>query len=331
MTADLKFGLTLANRSVVLGNGDATQLIDLAVAAEESGQFDSVWVGDSLFVNPRLDSLTLLAAIAGRTERVLIGPACMGSFALRNPLTFAYEWASLDRIAEGRTVLIACVGGGKGADWEAEASALGVPGKQRRRRMLEHIEVLRTLWRDDHATFDGEFFQFHGLTLEPKPAREVTPIWLATNAQRLGSTPNETADVPKGLQRVARLADGWMTHSTTPEGFASSWQTIRQLATEHGRDADALGNCLYHNINVNDDLTVARKEAKRFLDEYYASDFSDERVEAWAALGDPDRCIENLRQYRGSGVERITVRLCADDQFGQLERLVTEVLPHVNA
>ena len=57
---------------------------------------DSVWCGDALFVNRRLDALTLLAAVAGRTERVLLGPACMGSFALRDPLVFAYEWASLD-------------------------------------------------------------------------------------------------------------------------------------------------------------------------------------------------------------------------------------------
>ena len=57
---------------------------------------------------------TLLAAVAGRTERVLLGPACMGSFALRNPLVFAYEWASLDVLSNGRTRLVACAGGGAG-------------------------------------------------------------------------------------------------------------------------------------------------------------------------------------------------------------------------
>src|SRR5262249_34725239 len=62
-------------------------------AVEACPALDSVWCGDALFVNRRLDALTLLAAVAGRTERVLLGPACMGSFALRNPLVFAYEWA----------------------------------------------------------------------------------------------------------------------------------------------------------------------------------------------------------------------------------------------
>ena len=91
---------------------------------------DSVWCGDALFVNRRLDALTLLAAVAGRTERVLLGPACMGSFALRNPLVFAYEWASLDVLSNGRTRLVACAGGGAGPLWEAETAALGIRARR---------------------------------------------------------------------------------------------------------------------------------------------------------------------------------------------------------
>jgi alkanesulfonate monooxygenase SsuD/methylene tetrahydromethanopterin reductase-like flavin-dependent oxidoreductase (luciferase family) len=101
----MNFGITLSNRAVPLGLCGARDLIALADAVEASPVLDSVWCGDALFVNPRLDALTLLAAVAGRTERVLIGPACMGSFALRNPLVFAYEWASLDVLSNGRTRL----------------------------------------------------------------------------------------------------------------------------------------------------------------------------------------------------------------------------------
>ena len=100
----MNFGITLSNRAVPLGLCSARDLLALADAVEACPVLDSVWCGDALFVNPRLDALTLLAAVAGRTERVLIGPACMGSFALRNPLIFAYEWASLDVLSNGRTV-----------------------------------------------------------------------------------------------------------------------------------------------------------------------------------------------------------------------------------
>jgi alkanesulfonate monooxygenase SsuD/methylene tetrahydromethanopterin reductase-like flavin-dependent oxidoreductase (luciferase family) len=156
--APLAFGLTLANRGLLLGITTPAQLLDLAERAEASGQFDSVWVGDSLFAKPRLDALTLLAAIAGRTKRLRLGPACLASFPLRNPLVFAYEWASLDQISGGRTALIVCAGGGSAGDWEAEARALGVPVKERQRRLEEHVAILRRLWSEDHVSFEGRFF-----------------------------------------------------------------------------------------------------------------------------------------------------------------------------
>ena len=132
---------------------------------------DSVWCGDALFVNRRLDALTLLAAVAGRTERVLLGPACMGSFALRDPMVFAYEWASLDVISNGRTRLVACAGGGAGPLWEAESAAMGINPDDRRKHMIENMHVLRHLWTKDNEPFEGKFVKFAGLTLEPKPIR----------------------------------------------------------------------------------------------------------------------------------------------------------------
>src|SRR5262249_955966 len=75
---------------------------------------------------PSSRRLDAACGVAGRTERVLIGPACMGSFALRNPLVFAYEWASLDVLSNGRTRLVVCAGGGAGPLWEAEGAAIGI-------------------------------------------------------------------------------------------------------------------------------------------------------------------------------------------------------------
>lgn len=324
----LSFGLTLANRGVLLGINSPADLLDLATRAEDSGQFDSVWVGDSLFAKPRLDALTLLAAIAGRTSRLLLGPACMASFPLRNPLVFAYEWASLDQLANGRTRLIVCAGGGSAGDWEAEARALGVPVKERQRRLEEHVAILRRLWSEDDVSFEGQFFTFEHITLEPKPKQQPCPIWLANNPWTVKPEP---ARVERALRRVGRFADGWQTHSLRPEVFAEYWQTIQRYTREEGRDPSLLDNCLYHNINVNPDREAAFEETKRFLDAYYSANFSRERVEAWSALGSPEECIENLRSFRGSGVRRITLRLCSWDQRGQFEKVVRDVLPYVTA
>src|SRR6187200_2908874 len=131
----MNFGITLSNRGVLVGLCTTRDLLALADAVEAAPVLDSVWCGDALFVNRRLDALTLLAAVAGRTERVLLGPACMGSFALRNPMVLAYEWASLDVLSAGRTRMVACSGGGAGPEWEAETRAMGYKAEDRHKVM----------------------------------------------------------------------------------------------------------------------------------------------------------------------------------------------------
>jgi alkanesulfonate monooxygenase SsuD/methylene tetrahydromethanopterin reductase-like flavin-dependent oxidoreductase (luciferase family) len=326
----VQFGITLSNRGVLVGLCSARDLLVLADAVEASPLMDSIWSGDALFVNRRLDALTLLAAVAGRTERVLIGPACMGSFALRNPLVFAYEWASLDVLSGGRTRLVACAGGGAGPLWEAEGAALGVAPGERRKRMIENIAVLRHLWSSDGAPFDGEFTRFSGVTLEPKPLQRPCPIWLATNAERLSRGQADSGGSPLALARVGKVADGWMTHSVSPDGFARSWDFILDAGRQAGRDMSQFDNVLYHHINVNDDRAEALADSKRFLDLYYSADYSRERLEAWLTYGPPANCIADLKRFQASGCRRITFRLSTmHDPMRQLRRVVEEVLPFV--
>ena len=81
------------------------ELVDMAVAAESSGVFDGVWVGDNLLSKPRFDYLVLLSAIAAQTRKVKLGTICMATFPLRNPIQLAIQWASLDVLSGGRTIL----------------------------------------------------------------------------------------------------------------------------------------------------------------------------------------------------------------------------------
>jgi len=326
----MNFGITLSNRGVLVGLCSARDLLALADAVEASPVMDSVWCGDALFVNRRLDALTLLAAVAGRTERVLIGPACMGSFALRNPLVFAYEWASLDVLSDGRTRLVACAGGGAGPLWEAETAALGIAPDERRKRMIENIRVLRHLWSEDNAPFEGEFTKFANVTLEPKPVQRPCPIWLATNAERLSRGQANSGGSETALTRVGRIADGWMTHSVSPEGFRHSWDFILAAGRAAGRDMSRFDNVLYHHINVNDDKAAALADSKTFLDLYYSADYSKERLESWLTYGTPADCIAQLKAFKDSGCRRITFRISTmGDAMTQLRRVTEEVLPFV--
>ena len=105
MTQKARFGLTLSNRGVNLGLTTAEEILEMAEMAESAGVFEHVWVGDQIMAKPRMESITLMSAIAARTKRVKFGPACMASFPSRHPVLLAYQWASLDLLSNGRTIM----------------------------------------------------------------------------------------------------------------------------------------------------------------------------------------------------------------------------------
>lgn len=328
MTAMPTFGFYLSNRSVVQGRTTVDDILALAADVDAEPLFHALWVGDALLINRRLDALTLLGALAARTSRVSLGTACMGSFPLRHPINLAYQWASLDVLSGGRMILTACVGGGAPEPFAAESRAFGFDVKERRRRMFEHMAILRRLWSEEAVNFSGQFFQFEGVTVEPRPVQRPCPIWLATNPSRLSSGTVGTST--RGLHQAAEHADGWMTHSITPDGFRQSWDIILEAAeNQFGRDATRFGNVLYYNVNIDDDEEAALLSAKADLDDYYHADFSREQVQRRGAFGPPNLVADKLAAYAGSGCQLISLRVAGGDVRRTHERLVTEVLPQI--
>jgi len=165
------FGLILANRAVVLGAVKARDLLDIAVDAERSGVFDAVWVGDSLLAKPRLESVTLLSALAGITERVRLAVGCMATFVHRHPVMLAQQWASLDVLSGGRALLAVCLGGPDSANaaQAAEHAVMGIASGERVERLEEGIRILRTLFGGKGVSHAGTFYRFDNVTLEPRP------------------------------------------------------------------------------------------------------------------------------------------------------------------
>jgi alkanesulfonate monooxygenase SsuD/methylene tetrahydromethanopterin reductase-like flavin-dependent oxidoreductase (luciferase family) len=321
----MKLGFTLPNRGVLFGATTAGEMLDLAEIADKSGLFQSVWVGDSLFGKPRMESIALLSGIAGRTKWVRLGPACMASFPLRDPVQLAYQWASLDLLAEGRSVLVACTGlvpehGG----FDVESATYHVTNKDRIERLTEWITILKRLWTEDDVSFEGKQYRFEHVTIEPKPAAKPRPpIWIANNAT------GDKELIRKTHRRVIRHADGWQTSISDPEDLAWRLADIREQAVELGRDPSTIETHLYHNININENREAALDESKRFLEIYYQPiTFSREDLESWVALGSPEQCIEHLKVYERLGFDEVTVRITAWDQRGQLDRLIKEVAPH---
>jgi alkanesulfonate monooxygenase SsuD/methylene tetrahydromethanopterin reductase-like flavin-dependent oxidoreductase (luciferase family) len=325
----MKFGLTLPNRGVLFGATTPQQLLDIARRADQSGLWNTIWVGDSLVAKPRLESITLLSAIAAVTEHVRLGPACLASFTTRHPVQLAIQWASLDLIAKGRTVLCVCLGGAGNGDWGTEARILEIERSQRLPRFEEGIQTLRELWTQERVNHHGQVWNFENYELLPKPLQKpCPPIWIANNPHTVGG---DDRALERSFRRVARLADGWMTHSVTPAEFQRRWARVQEYAQEEGRTLADESTCLYHNINVNPNEDAAMAETKKFLDLYYAANFTPERIREWCALGSVDQCVDQLRAWKGSGMGEITMRLCSWDQEKQFDLVVNEVLPQVLA
>ncbi|MFQ5998812.1 MAG: LLM class flavin-dependent oxidoreductase, partial [Candidatus Bathyarchaeia archaeon] len=162
MRRKIKFGIVLANRRpVIFPQTTSEQLLKLSQMADDRN-YDSVWVGDSVLAKPRLEPLTLLAAVAARTRKVKIGTACLSSFPLRHPVLVAQSWATLDQISSGRTILGVCIGGGGrtlSGEAKKEFESLGVSYEDRVKRFEEGIEIVKKLWTENTISYEGTHFQ----------------------------------------------------------------------------------------------------------------------------------------------------------------------------
>ncbi|HEY6114361.1 MAG TPA: LLM class flavin-dependent oxidoreductase, partial [Candidatus Dormibacteraeota bacterium] len=168
----LSFGLSLPNRAVLFGLRAST-LLAVARAADRSGAFDSVWVGDNFLSKPRLEAIVLLSALAAATERVRLGTVCLATFPMRDPIQLAIQWASLDMLSGGRTILAVCLGQSTrdGDKFAAEYEAMGITNTERVGRLEEGIEILRQAWGPGAVDFSGRFYNYRDVQVLPKPAQ----------------------------------------------------------------------------------------------------------------------------------------------------------------
>jgi probable F420-dependent oxidoreductase len=202
------------------------EYVAMARAAEEVG-FDSIWVGDHLLYRgdgrPERgpwDAWTLLAGLAGATERVALGPlvACT---AFRRPGLLARAAAAVDELSGGRLVL------GLGAGWnEPEFRAFGIPFGDRVARFAEALQIISHLFDGERVTFAGEHETVNDAVLLPAPARRPPVMVGATG--------------PRMLAAALPHVDAWNTwfdvYGNTPEGFAELNAKVDQAAHAAGRD-----------------------------------------------------------------------------------------------
>lgn len=325
MTPPLKFGLSLPNRAVLFGVPIET-LYTVTELADESDYFDSVWVGDNLLSKARLEAIVTLSALAARTTRVKLGTICLASFTLRQPLLLAIQWASLDLLSGGRTILAVCLGGAasKGPQFAAELAAMGVRSVERVPRLEEGIDLLRRFWGAEPVNHAGQYYTFKDVNPYPKPAQAHVPIIIAVNPPLPMDLPSEE----RALRRVAQIADGWQSDGVPPAVFRERWSRIREYAEEYGRTDAVTDASLHLMVNINDDASFAHAESVTFLERYYGKGaVTEEKLASWLAFGSPSAVVDKIEQFVEAGCTTVVLRFTSSDQRGQIERCIADVLP----
>ena len=223
-----------------IGPGADRAVIDAVAKAADDHGFATLWAGEHVVmvddsaseypysddgkiavpaVADWLDPLICLSFAAAATTRIDIATGVL-LLPEHNPVHVAKQAASLDRLSNGRFTL------GIGIGWSREEfDALGVPFAHRAKRTAEYVAAIRTLWRDDIASFSGSFVDFDAIRVNPKPVRDRRiPIVLGGNSDA-------------ALRRVVRWGDGWYGFNLDGVGaVADRVELIGQLCRDAGRD-----------------------------------------------------------------------------------------------
>lgn len=166
---------------------------------------------------PYLDALTALNWVAAVTRRVRLGTSIL-VLPMRPPLLVAKTVATLDHLSGGRMIL------GVGVGWLAEEFALlGQSFRDRGRRTVEAIRVMKACWSDDPVSFRGRFYHLPPFAMAPKPAQGARlPV--------LGGGESDAA-----LRRVAEACDGWHPLGLTPDQVKDRLSRLAEFTARAGR------------------------------------------------------------------------------------------------
>jgi probable F420-dependent oxidoreductase len=236
----MRFGL----HALGIGAGAQRPVVDAVAAAAEAVGFSTLWAGEHVLMVDEsasrypyaangqiavsstadwLDPMICLSFAAAATSTITIATGVL-LLPEHNPVVVAKKAATLDVLSGGRLIL------GVGVGWSAEEfDALGVPFARRAARTREYVAAMRTIWREDVASFEGEFVRFDSIRVNPKPlGRRAIPLVLGGNS--------DTA-----LRRVAAWGDGW--YGFNLDGTADVAERVDYLTgrcREAGRDPSDL-------------------------------------------------------------------------------------------
>ena len=275
----------------------------------ESLGFESLWTQEAITgAVPILEPVTLLSYLAAITEKVRLGTSVIVA-PLRNPIQLAKSLGSLDHMSRGRLTVGLGLGGNPN-----DIPPYGLSSEKRVRRFTEIIDVMKALWTQPEAHFQGEFWQLNGLKMEPKPLQKPhPPIWLG--ARHINA-----------LRRAVRHGDGWMgAGSSDTASFVTAVDQTKMYLEEADRDPGSFTISKRVYVAVDNDEDRAEGRLKEWFSKRYGNADMASQVSVW---GSTAKVTEKLATVTGAGAEMVLLNPAFDD-MEHLDALAEEVIPNL--
>jgi coenzyme F420-dependent glucose-6-phosphate dehydrogenase len=315
------------------------ELVEFAVQAEQVG-LDSVMISDHFQPWRHTGghapfSMSWLAAVGERTERVLLGTSVMTPTFRYNPAVVAQAFGTLACLYPDRVML--GIGTGEALN-EVAVSRLEWPEfKERFARMREAVALMRQLWTGQRVTFDGDFYQTHDATVYDRPDRPV-PIYIAAGG-------------PVVARYAGRLGDGFICTSgkghelyrdklipAVDEGLAKAGRTggsiDRMIEIKLSYDPDS--RLALENTRFWAPLALTAEQKHGLSDPAQMEAASDalsiEQVASrWIVASDAQTALAQIEPYVGLGFNHLVFHGPGHDQSRFLTSFAAEVLPGLRA
>jgi F420-dependent oxidoreductase-like protein len=288
---EIKFGVFLpfyAFRNEKRSSQLFNLLQDVILECERLG-YHSVLLDDHLMLKktPILECWATLSALSQVTERIRLG-TMVSCNSFRNPSLLAKMAATLDNISNGRLEF----GIGAGVQ-KNEHNAYGFPfpsSKARIERMNEAVEIIKKMWTEEKASYNGKHYMIRDAVCEPKPVQKPhPPITIGGGGEKLT------------LRVTARHADRY------DWGYLSSLELYKRKLKVLEKHCDAVGRSFHEiekscwpagQIFIGED----RKELEKRVLQLMPKGVILEDFMRTSFVGTPEDCIKQLRQYLNLGV-----------------------------
>jgi F420-dependent oxidoreductase-like protein len=248
----LRFGIKTAQQFTSYDD-----ILQVWLEADNIPVIEHAWAFDHFIplgtdpTGPQLEGWTLLGALAARTNRLRVGLMVTGN-TYRHPAVLANIGATVDQISHGRLDF------GIGAGWnELESNMYGIPlyaPGERIRRLGEACEVIKRLWTETVANFDGKYYQLKDARCEPKPVQKPYPPFV------IGGSGEQLT-----LRVVAQYANIWNFAGGSVDTFLHKIEVLEEHCVAVGRDPSEVERSIQAFINY-DNLAETRDGIRPFIE-----------------------------------------------------------------